>query len=151
MMAKRKEFHIRPDKRGVWWDVLLYVPTVVALMLIGLKLWYSGKEGWGYLLEFLATFFAFVGANRVAARLQLTGKSPVKVAVDKHAVLVDLKNGEQVALVKNVKFFSDYAGRSFAVTGIDSRGEKRSYVFHKGQFEVEDEYKSALSALRVFA
>jgi len=63
-MAKRKEFPVHPDKRGVWWDLLLYVPTVIALMLIGLKLWYSGKEGWGYLLEFLATFFAFVGANR---------------------------------------------------------------------------------------
>jgi len=120
-------------------------------MLIGLKLWYSGKEGWGYLLEFLATFFAFVGGNRIATRLQLTGKSPVKVTVDKHAVLIDLKNGEQVALVKNVKFFSDYAGRSFAVSGIDSRGEKKSYVFHKGQFAIEDEYKSALSALRIFA
>ncbi len=149
-MAKEHVYLLKPDKKGVVWDLLLYVPTVFALALIGIKLWYSGKEVWGYLLEFLATFFFLVGANRVAARLQWSSKSPVELRVSKNHVVVGLKNGEKVDLVKEVKFYSDYAGKSFGVSGVDGMGVKRQYVFHKGQFE-DDSFREVRSALRVYA
>jgi len=55
-----------------------------------------------------------------------------------------------VSLAKEVRFFSDYAGKSFGLTGVDMSGKKRQYVFHRGQFESQAIYDDALASLRVY-
>jgi len=37
-MAAAKRFELRPDRKGAAWDLLLYVPTVVALGSMAAKL-----------------------------------------------------------------------------------------------------------------
>jgi len=40
--------------------------------------------------------------------------------------------------MRDIRFFSDKAGKSFGLTGMDERGSKQQYVFHKGQFASDD-------------
>jgi len=131
---------LHPDRSGMWWDLLLYVPTVGFLLLWGLKLWYAGGETlyFGYGLMFLGFFFAMVGGNRVLRRLLLTGDSPLEIDVNRERIRMRLKSGETIALCKDVRFFSDYAGKSFAVTGLDGTGVKRQFIFHHKQFDAQD-------------
>ncbi len=139
---------LHPDRSGMWWDLLLYVPTVGFLLLWGLKLWYVGGDRLyvGYGLMFLGFFFLMVGGNRVMRRLLLTSDSPQEIDVNKERIRMRLKGGDTVALCKDVRFFSDYAGKSFALTGIDNAGMKRQFVFHHKQF-APDEVELLLKAL----
>ena len=62
------------------WDLLLYVPTVLALFAIGLKLWFGPTQTWAYVLFFMASFFLFAGANRVlSGRLMLLPSAPCAI------------------------------------------------------------------------
>ena len=45
-MAAAKVYSLVRDRRGVVWDGLLYIPTVGALLLIALKLWYGPNHMW---------------------------------------------------------------------------------------------------------
>ncbi len=151
-MAKNQDFSLCPDKKGVTWDLLLYVPTVLALGSIALQMYYSpGSDTWSYLLMFLASFFFFVGFNRISTRMQLLPSSPVGINVSKQQVKIRLRNGNEVELVKDLRFFSDYAGRSFGLSAMDMTGKKCQYVFHKGQFASEQEFKDLTNSLRAFA
>ena len=134
------------------WDLLLYVPTVVFLVVIGLMLWFSGMyHDWAYPLIFMATFFSLVGGNRILrTRLMLLPSAAIGFAVDKHRVCVELRNGQRLELVKNVKFYADFVGKSFAVTGMDLAGKVQKFIFHKGQFASEPEFNDAKSLLRVY-
>lgn len=149
-MAEPMQYELIPDKKGVMWDLLLYVPTVTALGLIAAKMWYSPNQTWSYLLVFLASFFFIAGANRIAARLLFLPSAPATLSISKHAVRIKLRNGSDVDLVKDLRFFSDYAGRSFGLTAMDLSGKRRQFVFHKGQFSDEKAYKNATDALRVY-
>ena len=114
-------------------------------------LWYQNNQTFAYLLMFLASFMAFSGANRIlSGRLMLLPSAPVALSVSKQHVSVRLRNNDQVALVKEVRFFSDYAGKSFGLTGVDMSGKKRQYVFHRGQFESQAVYDDAMTSLRVY-
>lgn len=133
------------------WDLGLYVPTVVALATIALSMWYGGSQSWAYLLFFLASFFLIAGANRiVSGRLMLLPSSPTALEVDKKSVKLGLRNGEKVELVKDLRFFADYAGKSIGLTGMDLNGKRRQYVFHKGQFPDEGQFSDLKSLLSVF-
>ena len=150
-MAKKIHYELVPDKRGLVWDLLLYIPTVTALALISVNLWYSPNQTWAYLLVFLASFFFVAGLNRVLGRMLLLPTAPVALSVEKNGVQLTLRNGSQVDLVKDVRFFSDYAGKSFGLTGMDLSGKKRQFVFHRGQFPDESAYKATSDSLRVFS
>ncbi len=149
-MAKNR-YALTPDKRGAAWDALLYLPVVVLLGWYSLVLWYQNNQMFAYLLMFLASFIAMIGFNRiVGGRLMLLPSSAKALSVTKQHVALELKKDEHIALVKEVRFFSDYAGKSFGLTGLDMSGKKRQYVFHRGQFESDTVYDDAMAALRVY-
>jgi len=150
-MAKTTEFTLAQDKKGVVWDLLLYIPTLVALIAIASQLWYSGNQGFTYLLIFLTTIIALIGFDRIAkTRLMILPKAPIGLAVSRQSVSIQLRNGSNIELVKNVRFFTDYAGKSFGLSGVDLSGAKKQFVFHKGQFALDDDFEGAKSLLRGF-
>lgn len=150
-MAKVSEYSLVQDRKGMIWDLLLYVPTVVALILISFKLWYDGNKAFAYLLCFLASFFFIVGLNRIlTTRLMLLPSSPVALATTKQQLTVMLRDGGRVDLAKEVRFYPDYAGKSFGLSGMDVSGKRRQYVFHRGQFADEAVFKELCSSLNVY-
>lgn len=151
MAKKQHQVTLVQDKTGMYWDLALYVPTVIFLISISLKMWFSADKNWAYLLMFMASFFLMVGFNRIfKSRMMLMGSSPISIDVDKQRVLCGLRSGDQVELVKGVRYFPDFSGKSFAITGMDLNGKKCQYVFHRGQFSDEDEYKELREFLRIY-
>ncbi len=51
--AAAQRFDLVSDRKGVVWDLLLYVPTVVALASIAASFWYGDDHNMGYLFFFL--------------------------------------------------------------------------------------------------
>ena len=139
---------LRPDKAGTLWDLALYVPTVGVLLLWGMKLWYAGDDQqWvGYALMFLGFFFLMVGGGRVMRRLLLHPQAPVAMDINRERVRMKLKGGQYASLMKDIRFFTDHAGKSFGLTGKDTTGIKRQFVFHRKQFTEED-FMAAIKAL----
>ena len=150
-MASGKRYELVQDRRGMTWDLLLYVPTVIALLSIGAKLWYGPDQTWAYLLFFMASFFFFTGANRIlGGRMMLLPGAPTAIEVGKQQVSLMLKSGQQVDLVKNVRYFADYAGKSFGLAGMDVNGRKRQFVLHRGQFASVSTYNDLRGLLNVY-
>ncbi|HHH36305.1 MAG TPA: hypothetical protein ENK48_05685 [Gammaproteobacteria bacterium] len=150
-MARETAYRLIQDRRGMVWDLLLYVPTVIALASIGLKLWFSPNQTWAYVLLFMATFFLLVGANRVlGSRLMMLPSSPVALEVSRQEVVVELRRGERVSLVKDVRYYPDYAGKSFGLSGMDTSGKRRQFVFHRGQFENPSCFEDLRSLLSIY-
>lgn len=136
------------DRRGMNWDLLLYIPTVAALFSMAAKFWYGEQHELAYLLVFLGSFFTIAGINRIfKTRLMLLPNAPVLIEIGK-SVNLTMKNGGTVELIKDVRFFSDYAGKSFGLAGMDGKGARLQFVFHKGQFSSSDEYKAIQDRLR---
>ncbi len=152
MAKKEKRCTLIQDIKGMWWDLALYVPTVVFLLSIGFKLWYTADKNWTYLLVFLATFFFLAGTNRILkTRMMLLPSSPIGIDANKQRVLLQLRSGQQVELVKALRYYPDFVGKSFALSGLDLSGAKRQHVFHRGQFANDKEYQEMRDFLRVFA
>lgn len=150
-MKNGERFILVQDRRGMIWDLLLYVPTVLALFAIGFKLWYSPNQTWAYVLFFMSSFFLFAGANRIlSGRLMLLPKSPCALSFSRDQLTLELKNGERVDLVKNLRFFPDYAGKSFGLSGMDLAGKQRQFVMHRGQFADAAAYQKLRDALGIF-
>jgi hypothetical protein len=150
-MAKSERYQLIQDKKGIAWDLLMYIPTVSGLGGFAFVFWYQPNHALAYLLFFLACFFFYQGLHRILGRLMLLPNAPVVLDVNKQRVLLELRNGNRVELIKNVRYFSDYAGKSFGLTGLDTSGVKRQYVFHKGQFNDQTEYQKLGGVLKVFA
>jgi len=146
------EYLLHPDKRGVFWDAVLYVPTVSFLGFYGLTFWYSKEyTTLAYALWFLACFFLIAGVNRILRRLLVASGAPVRLDVDKkRRVTVHLKGGDSVALAKDLRYFKDYAGRSFGLSGSDGTGKTWQFVFHRGQFGDQATFTKINNALEVF-
>jgi hypothetical protein len=151
-MAKQDgRFELVQDRKGMVWDLLLYVPTVLILVAIGLKLWYSPNQNWSYLLLFLGSFFFFVGMNRILkTRLMIIPNAAVAFEIAKQHVRIFLRSGDQVDLVKDLRFFKEVGGKSFALTGIDLSGKKHQLIFHAGQFADRAHFNNARSLLEVY-
>ena len=149
-MAATKQYRLIQDRRGVIWDALLYIPTVGALILIALKLWYGPNHIWSYLLVFLGSFFFIVGMNRVLSRMMLLPSSPTAIEIDKQGVYLKLRNDERITLIKDVRFFPDFSGKSFGLSGLDLAGKRHQYVFHKGQYPSSAEFDEIKSHLNVY-
>ena len=150
-MAKFVRYELIPDKRGMVWDLLMYVPTVTGLGAGAAIMWFKSNQNFTYLLLFLACFFLFHAINRVMSRLLLMPNNPKALEISKQRVLLELRNHQKIELVKNVRYFSDYAGKSFGLTGMDLSGAKKQFVFHKGQFADQNDFNKAGSQLKVFA
>jgi hypothetical protein len=148
-MSGAMSFALRPDRKGMTWDLLLYVPTVVALASMAFKFWYGGDQSLAYLLSFLACFFLIAGANRVLkTRLMLLPSAPVGLEIADDVIRVILRGGQATDLVKEQRFYTDYAGRTFGVSGLDRGGRRQQVVLHKGQFADEKQFGAAQDALR---
>ncbi len=140
---------LRQDRKGMMWDLLLYVPTVTALFSMAAKFWYGDDSNLAYLLTFLGSFFLIAGANRILkTRLMVLPSAPVSLEITKQAVTLGLRGGKRIELMKDLKYYSDYAGRTFGLAGLDGSGRRMQYIFHKGQFPSEQDYQSAQNALR---
>jgi hypothetical protein len=150
-MASSERFDLGQDRKGITWDALMYVPTVSGLGGGAAIFWHGESQGLAYLLFFLACFFFYQGMHRILGRLMLLPNSPVAIDVSKQRVQLTLKSGESIDLVKNVRYFSDHAGKSFGLTGMDMSGAKRQYVFHKGQFGDESNFQKVGTALKIFS
>jgi len=150
-MAKMENYRLAPDKRGAMWDALLYLPVVLLLASYAAKTWFSGDQTLAYILVFLASFMFLIGANRIlGTRLMLLPASPRALELAKKSVAVIIKGGERVELVKDLRYYPDYAGKSFGLVGMDLAGKKRQFVFHRGQFEQENDFKDLRSHLAVY-
>jgi len=150
-MAKEKKCVLAQDTKGMWWDLALYVPTVVFLLSIGIKMWFTADKNWSYVLVFMAAYFFIAGANRILkSRMMLLPSAPVAIDASKQRIKLQLRSGEHSELVKGVRYFPDMAGKSFAVAGYDLSGKKQQHVFHIGQFQSEAEFKDIREFLRVY-
>lgn len=143
---------LQPDKRGVVWDLVLYIPTVSILAFYGLTLWYGEKYmPVAYLLWFMACFFTIAGAKRIMGRLLMLAQTPVAIAVDKkRKASIYLKNNKTISLISDLRYFKDHAGKSFGLTGQDSSGKQWQFVFHKGQFASESDFSQLVRVLEAF-
>jgi len=143
-----RQFPLRQDRAGALWDLLLYVPTVVALAFWAAATWFNGDRSLAYLLAFLASFFFLAGANRILkTRLMLLPVAPVAIDVGADAVSVRQRDGTAIDLVKDQRVFGDLAGRSFGLTGLSGTGKRLQYVFHRGQFADDAAFGAARAAL----
>jgi hypothetical protein len=143
------KFSLTEDRRGMLWDLLLYVPTVIALLSMAAKFWYGEDTNLAYLFAFLASFFCIAGVNRVLkTRMMLLPSSPVAIEVRRNAASLMLRGGDRVELVGELRFYTDYAGKSFGLAGLDKSGRRLQYVFHRGQFADSSDYEAIKEALR---
>ena len=138
-------------RRGGMWDALLYLPTVIGLGSVALMFWYQGNHALGYLMVFLASFFLLQGAHRILGRLLLLPSAPVALDISKQRVALELRSGTRVELVKDVRYFADFAGKSFGLTGMDLNGARKQYVVHRGQFSDDEMFRKTVAALKIFS
>lgn len=144
-----RQFNLVADRKGVTWDLLLYIPTVIALASIATSFWYGDDHNMGYLFYFLTCFFFIAGVNRIfKTRLMLFPSAPISFVVNEQQIELVQKNGMKVNLIKNIKYYSDYSGKSFGLSGLDGQGKQQQFVFHKGQFGVAEEFDAAQTLLK---
>jgi hypothetical protein len=149
-MGSSNRYELQRDRKGMMWDLLLYVPTVTALLSMAAKFWYGHDTNVAYLLAFLGSFFFIAGASRILkTRLMLLPSSPIAIEFDKQVAKLFLRNGKCVEMAKGMRYYSDYAGRTFGLSGLDSAGQQRQFIFHKGQFHSEQAYQAAQNVFRV--
>jgi hypothetical protein len=139
-------YTLRRDYRGIFWDALLYVPTVTALTVFALSSWYDNKIPVAYLLGFMACFFLIAGANRIlVTRLMWLPSAPVAIEAGPHAADLILKSGQVVRLRRDLKLYRDRSGRSFGLTGFSEQGTKRQFIFHRGQFNADADFEAIMN------
>lgn len=150
-MSGVTRYILQQDRQGVLWDLLLYVPTVVVLGLLGLKLGYGANPSVAYILYFMASFFFIAGANRILkTRLMWLPASPVAIEISPEQVRLELRSGDRVQLVKDVRYYSDTQGKSIGLSGKDVLGQPRQFVFHRGQFQDAAAFKAVREDLAVY-
>jgi hypothetical protein len=113
------------------------------------KFWYSGDVSLAYLFSFLACFFFIAGANRILkTRLMLLPAAPIAIEIGKQLTQIIMRNGEYVELVKDLRVYADYSGRTFGLAGLDKLGQRMQFVFHKGQFPSIKDYQAIQEMLK---
>lgn len=148
-MVETARFDLVQDRKGLAWDLLLYIPTVAVLASLAAKFWYGDDHNLAYLLYFLTCFFFIVGFNRIfKTRLMLLPSAPVSLEVSGQSAGLVQRNGSRIDLVKKLRYYSDFSGRSFGISGLDGAGKQMQFVFHKGQFATGEEYKFAQESLK---
>jgi hypothetical protein len=148
-MSETMQFDLVKDRKGMIWDLLLYIPTVIALGSIAISFWYGDDHNMGYLFFFLTCFFFIAGFNRIfKTRLMLLPSAPVCLKAGTQSLGLVQRSGTQVDLVKNLRYYPDYSGKSFGISGLDGAGKQMQFVFHKGQFSSVDQFESAQALLK---
>jgi hypothetical protein len=148
-IAGTAQFDLVQDRKGMVWDLLLYIPTVIALASISASFWYGDDHNMGYLFFFLTCFFFIAGFNRVfKTRLMLLPSAPISLKVEEQSIGLVQRSGVRIDLVKNLRYYADYAGKSFGISGLDGSGKQLQFVFHRGQFASPDQYDSAREMLK---
>ena len=148
-MAETFKFDLVQDRNGMVWDLLLYIPTVVALGSIAASFWYDNNQNMGYLFFFLTCFFFIAGFNRVfKTRLMMLPSAPVSIIIGPQSIGLIQKNGVPVDLVKNIRYYADYSEKSFGLSGLDGTGKQLQFVFHRGHFATVAQYSSAQETLK---
>jgi hypothetical protein len=147
-MADASGFDLKQDREGMLWDLLLYVPTVLALATMALVFWYGGNASLAYLLSFLASFFIIAGVNRILKRLLLLPSAPVRIEIATGVIRLVRRNGQHTELVKEQRFFAEVSGRSFGISGMDGGGRRQQFELHKGQFADALQYDAVQAALK---
>ena len=148
-MVEAVRFDLVQDRKGIVWDLMLYVPTVAVLASLAAKFWYGDDQSLAYLLYFLTCFFFIVGFNRILkTRLMLLPSAPIRMEVSGQSVGLVQRNGARIDLVKKLRYYPDYSGRSFGISGLDGAGKQLQFVFHKGQFASVSQYDSVQEALK---
>lgn len=144
-----KQFILVPDRKGVVWDLLLYVPTVIALASIATSFWFGEDHNLSYLFYFLTCFFLLAGVNRIfKTRLMMFPSSPISLTVADQRIGLEQKSGTQLNLIKDIRYYADYAGKSFGLSGMDGGGKQVQFVFLKGQFRSVEEFDKAQLLLK---
>ena len=134
------------DYHGIFWDALLYVPTVSALSLFAVSSWYDNKVSLAYLLGFMACFFLIAGANRIlTTRLMWLPSAPVAIETRSSAADLILKSGDVIKLQRDLKLFRDRSGRSFGLTGLNEQGKRLQFIFHRGQFGQDRDFQAVMN------
>lgn len=150
-MSVESRYTLMQDKKGALWDLALYIPTLIALVSVAVKLWFSGDQAFTYLVLFATTIVFLIGFNRITkTRLMILSSAPTALTVSKKNVQITLRNSSVVDLVKDVKYFADFSGKSFGLTGVDLSGRKLQFVFHKGQFADGKSFAAIRSELGIF-
>jgi hypothetical protein len=99
-ITETKRFDLVQDRKGMIWDLLLYIPTVVALASISAGFWYGDDHNMGYLFLFLTCFFFIAGFNRIfKTRLMLLPSAPICLKVGEQSLGLVQRNGAEVILV----------------------------------------------------
>jgi hypothetical protein len=147
-MADAAGFDLKQDREGMLWDLLLYVPTVLALATMALVFWYGDNASLAYLLSFMASFFFIAGANRILKRLLLLPSAPVRIEVAPGVIRLVRRNGRSTELVKEQRFFPEVSGKSFGISGMDRVGQRQQFELHRGQFADAAQYGSVQAALK---
>jgi hypothetical protein len=148
-MAEATQFDLVQDRKGMVWDLLLYIPTVIALASIAASFWYGDDHNMAYLLSFLTCFFFIAGFNRIfKTRLMLLPSAPISINVSGQSVGLVQRNGAKIDLLKGLRYYPDFAGNSFGIAGLDGTGQKLQFVFHKGQFATQSQYQSVQNILK---
>lgn len=148
-IADATQFEFVKDRKGMIWDLLLYIPTVIALGSIATSFWYSDDHNMGYLFFFLTCFFFIAGFNRVLkTRLMLLPSAPISLKTGEQSLGLVQRNGIQIDLVKNLRYYPDYSGKSFGISGLDGSGKQLQFVFHQGQFADLAQFESAQTHLK---
>jgi hypothetical protein len=143
------QFELIQDKKGMVWDVLLYIPTVTALFSMSATFWFKDDFNVAYLLLFLGCYFLYAGVNRImTTRMMIWPSAPVSIDVDRDKVGFALRNGKRVEILKDLRYYPDYSGKTFGLSGMDGTGKRLQFVFHKGQFADDKLYQAAQKALR---
>ena len=146
MSIKKIRYDLHQDRTGMYWDLLLYIPTVGALLTVALFGWYNNNTSLAYLMVFLASFFLIAGSNRVLkTRLMILGSAPVALEIRKDEVTVTLKNHTTIELLKEVKLYSDLSGKTFGLSGLNAQGMKEQFIFHRGQFALDKEFEEIIA------
>jgi len=139
-------YTLRRDYYGLFWDALLYVPTVTALAFFAIGSFFDDKVPIAYVLGFLACFFLFAGANRIlTTRLMWLPSAPVAIEIRPGAADLILRSGEITRLRQNLKVYRDRSGRSFGLTGVSDLGQRKQYIFHRGQFDLDADFQAIMN------
>jgi hypothetical protein len=146
---EKMRFELMQDKKGMVWDLLLYVPTVSALLGLSAYYWFAENFNVSYLLLFLGCFFLLAGANRILkTRLMVLPSAPIAIEIEGQRVGFPLRGGKRVEILKDLRYYPEYSGKTFGLSGMDGAGKLLQFVFHRGQFADDKSYQAAQKALR---
>jgi len=139
-------YTLRRDYRGMFWDALLYVPTVTALAFFAIGSFFDDKVPIAYVLGFLACFFLFAGANRIlTTRLMWLPSAPIAIEIRPGAADLILRSGEITRLRQGLKLYRDRSGRTFGLTGVSDLGQRKQFIFHRGQFDLDSDFQAVMN------